>query len=102
MNHWYRNCGNNSGGGTVVSTYIVNGDGQLCTPSVFNPSCKPPSCPAVFVNRRRKLLPPQPPPIALLLVVSLNRSHLRTYAVPSFLAIWPQTSCHSVLFFTRN
>jgi len=34
----------------LVQPQIRNGDGQVCTPSVFNPSCKPPSCPAVFLN----------------------------------------------------
>jgi RHS repeat-associated protein len=37
-------------GGNTGSSYIINGEGQLCTPSVFNPSCKPPSCPALFVH----------------------------------------------------
>ena len=36
--------------GILVQPQIRNSLGQLCTPSVFNPSCKPPSCPAVFVN----------------------------------------------------
>ena len=45
-----RTGGNGAGSGGGSNTQIVNGDGQSCTPSVFDPSCKPPSCPTVFIN----------------------------------------------------
>ena len=38
------------GGGGSSGGKIVTGDGRTCTPSVFDPSCKPPSCPAVFAE----------------------------------------------------
>lgn len=47
-----RSSGGAKGGGNSSgsSPKIVNGDGRTCTPSVFDPSCKPPSCPAVFLK----------------------------------------------------
>jgi RHS repeat-associated protein len=39
-----------SKGGNSSGKIVERLNGQNCTPSVFDPSCKPPSCPAVFAK----------------------------------------------------